>query len=283
MNINPTLSIIIVNYNTAKITTSCLKSVNQDVELKNGNIPFEIILVDNASTDSSLFEISKLKLPNLKIIKNKKNLGYAQANNQALAKSSGQYILLLNSDTLIVNSAISQCLNWLSTHPEAASCSPQLQNSDGSIQATGGYFPTIINTLSWLSHLDDLPFYNNFVKPIHPHVPSFYTKDSFYNKNQRLDWLTGAFVLTRKTLLKSIGGFDSTYFMYAEELEMFYRLKLTYPNLINQYLAESRIIHYGGASGNNQKYKLEKEGILRFFTKHHPKQALFIKPILKLC
>ncbi len=283
MTTNPTLSIIIINYNTAKITLSCIKSVYQDSELKNGNIPFEIILIDNASTDSSLLDFSKLKYNNLKIIKNSKNLGFAKANNQGLKQALGQYILFLNSDTIINNSAISQCLNWLSSHPEAASCTGQLLNSDGTIQATGGYFPNALNTLSWLVHLDDLPFFNKFIKPIHPHTPTFYTKDAFYLKDQQLDWLTGAFIMTRKNLLDSITGFDPFYFMYAEELEMFYRLKLKFPNLINKYLAGPRITHLGGASGNQSKYSLEKKGISVFFKKHKLPLSSLVSPILNLC
>lgn len=277
---NPILSIIIVNFNTLKITANCIQSIRADKQLKNGDFPYEIILVDNGSTDGSLAFFAKDK--KLKLISSPQNLGFAQGNNLGIQKAKGQYLLFLNSDTLIKNSAISQCLIWLSTHPEAGSCTGQLLNPDNSIQATGGYFPNLLNLISWRLHLDDLPFYNSFVKPLHPHPPSFYTKDNFYKSPKPLDWLTGAFILIRKNLIDHVTGFDSKYFMYAEELEMFYRLKQAFPKLTNWYLTDPKVIHFGGTSNSNPKakYELEKKGLLYFFQKHHPKLAWLVNLFL---
>ncbi len=275
----PLLSIIIISFNTSQLTLACLKSIAQDADLKNGHIPYEIIVVDNASTDDSA---AVLKKQAITLIQNKTNLGFGAANNQGLGIAKGEYVLFLNSDTLIENSSISQCLTWLSSHPECLAVSPKLLNPDRSLQATGGFFPNLVNTIMWKTHLDDLPFVDNFVKPIHPHTPSFYTRDKFYLSDQRLDWITGAFILTRTSVVKKIKGFDESFFMYAEEVEMQYRMHLAFPKFFIQYLCGPQIVHIGGASAKNKSHKYGQEnlGIQKFFAIHKPNQLFLVKPFL---
>jgi len=273
--INPTLSIIIVSYNTSKLTVDCLKSIFQDKGLtfdlgKIDNkilVPTEIIIVDNNSKDDS---VSKLKKFPIKLIENKSNRGFGGANNQGIKVAQGNYILLLNSDTLILHSAISQSLNWLCSHPEAAVCTAQLLNKDKSIQASGGYLPNLLNVATWCLTLDDLPLLNKIIKPIHPHTPTFYTHDKFYLKDHQQDWVTGAFMMIRNSNLKSTGGFDENYFMYGEEVELSYRLKKDNPESQTWYLIGPQIIHLGGASSQNRLDPILNEylGILTFFKKH---------------
>jgi len=292
--IKPVLSIIIISYNTADITINCLKSVLSDKGLEfdldkkytqnePDTIPTEIIVVDNASTDDTTTRLKGLKTK-INIIKNSKNLGFSKANNQGFKIASGNYILLLNSDTIINHSAISQSLIWLSTHPEAGVCTGQLLNKDGTVQPTGGFFPNLLNTITWSLFLDDLPFVNKIIPPIHPHPPQFYTKDNFYLKDRQLDWVTGAFMLIRKELVDNTKGFDPNYFMYAEELEWSYRIKQTFPHLQTWYLTWPQITHLGGASATNNTHKLLNEylGILHFFKKHKPKLAKFARIFLRL-
>ncbi len=271
---NPLLSIIIISYNTSQITVNCLKSIFQDKGLK--EIPYEIIIIDNDSKDDSVAQIKKLKksldIRNLKleIIENKFNAGFGKANNQGLKIAKGNYILLLNSDTLILHSAISQSLNWLCSHPEVSVCTAQLLNKDKTIQASGGFFPNLSNVLTWCLNLDDLPFINKIIKPFHPHTPAFYTHDNFYLKDHQQDWVTGAFMLIRSSHLKSTGGFDENYFMYGEEVELSYRIKKNNPQFQTWYLIGPQIIHLGGASAQNRIDPLlnEYRGILSFFKKH---------------
>ncbi|OIP87368.1 hypothetical protein CO168_01465 [Candidatus Shapirobacteria bacterium CG_4_9_14_3_um_filter_36_12] len=284
---NPLLSIIVVSFNTADITISCIKSIYQDKGLK--DIPFEIIVIDNASTDDSILKINKfihsLKIENCKLKINSSNLGFAKANNQGLKIARGQYILLLNSDTIILHSAISQSLNWLSSHPEAHCCTAQLLNKNKTIQASGGFFPTLSNIFTWCLGLDDLPFTNFFIRPFHPHTPKFYTKDNFYTKDHPQDWVTGAFMLFRKSVYDKIGGFDKNWFMYGEEYEYQYRLHLAFPQTQCWYLIGPQIIHLGGASSVTKTDPItrEYEGVIAFFTKHKPKYQLpIIKILLKL-
>ncbi len=272
----PILSIIIISYNTADITIDCLNSIIKDKGLH--QIPFEIIIIDNNSHDDSLKKIIKfqnsLKLKNcqFKIIKNNFNGGFGKANNQGLKIARGNYVLFLNSDTIILHSAISQALDWLCSHPEASSCTAQLLNRDKTIQASGGFFPNLANVITWSLSLDDLPLVNKIIKPLHPHTPCFYTKDKFFLTDHQQDWVTGAFSLNRKPLLDKVGGFDETYFMYGEEVELAYRISQSTPNNQVWYLVGPQIIHLGGASATSRLDPIlnEYHGILSFFKKHRP-------------
>lgn len=273
--INPVLSIIILSYNTNKITIDCLKSIFQDkgltFDLNKINdknlVPTEIIIIDNNSKDNSVSQIEKFPV---KLIKNKFNAGFAKGNNQGLKIAKGNYILFLNSDTIILHSAISQSLNWLCSHPEASICTAQLLNKDKTIQASGGFFPNLLNIKTWCLNLDDLPLINKLIKPLHPHTPNFYTHDKFYLQDHQQDWVTGAFMMVRNSQLKNTHGFDENYFMYGEEIELSYRLKKLYPNSQTWYLIGPQIIHLGGASAQNKIDPIINEylGILAFFKKH---------------
>lgn len=285
----PILSIIIISYNTADLTLNCIKSIFLDKGLK--EIPFEIIVVDNNSHDDSVKAIEKLKnslkIENceLKIINNNFNAGFGKANNQGVKVAKGNYILLLNSDTIVLHSAISQSLDWLCSHPESSICTAQLLNKDKTIQASGGFFPNLANVFTWCLSLDDLPLINKFIKPIHPHTPAFYTKDKFYLSDHRQDWVTGAFLLTRKNLFNKVSGFDESYFMYGEEVELCYRIQKNTVNNQVWYLIGPQIIHFGGASATSRLDPIlnEYRGIISFFKKHKPKwQIPIVKLLLKI-
>lgn len=288
----PLLSIIIVSYNTCKTTLDCLKSIFADKGLefdptrsdKSSRSPAEIILIDNNSTDSTIFEVKKLK-KRIKIIANKENFGFGQANNQGLQIASGNYVLLLNSDTIILHSAISQSLIWLSSHPESYGCTGQLLNSDKTIQASGGFFPNLLNVFTWCTGIDDLPLINHLIKPLHPHTPNFYTHDDFYLKDHPQNWITGAYMLIRKNIIDEVGGFDEDYFMYSEELEMCFRIHQKNPTMQLWYLVGPQIIHLGGASSLDKTkiFDREYQGVLHFFKKHRPScQTHFVSFLIKI-
>lgn len=289
--VKPILSIIIVSYNTADITVNCLKSIFLDKKLEfdlnkpknNDSIPSEIIIIDNNSHDNSIEKLKKIK--HIKLIENKDNAGFGKANNQGVRIAQGNYVLFLNSDTIILHSAISQSLNWLSSHPESSTCTAQLLNSDKTIQASGGFFPNLANVFTWCFSLDDLPLVNKLIKPLHPHTPNFYTKDKFYLDDHQQDWVTGAFMMVRKSALENSGLFDENYFMYGEEVELSYRIKNT--NNENQvwYLIGPQVIHLGGASAAKKIDPIlnEYKGILAFFKKHKKNHEYkIVRHLLKL-
>lgn len=271
----PILSLIIVNWNTPQLTINCLQSINHDRPLS--QIPYEIILVDNGSTDDSVSQFrtyqKKHHLNQLKIIANPKNVGFGKANNLAFSLATGNYFLLLNSDTIILHGAISQTLDWLSSHPKCYGCTAQLLNSDKTIQPSGGHFPSLLNMFTLLFHLDDLPLINHIIPPYHPHSPDFYTHDTFYLHNHPQDWVTGAFMLLRREMVLAVGGFNHQIFMYGEEMEMCYRIHLQYPQLQLWYLVGPQVIHLGGASTANKQtiIDLEYKGLETFFKIHRPK------------
>ena len=297
--INPTLSIIIVSYNTSNLTLNCLRSILADKGLtfnlqkieSSSKIPTEIIVVDNNSSDDTLISLQKLVTQksflkdSLQIIANKTNLGFGTANNQGLKTSQGNYLLLLNSDTVILHSAISQTLNWLSSHPESSLATAQLLNPDKSIQASGGFFPNLLNILTWATNLDDLPFINKIIPPLHPHTPDFYTHENTYLYDHSQDWLTGAFIMARKNIIEAVGGFDTKYFMYGEELELCYRIKQKFPDTQFWYLIGPQIIHIGRGSAqkSNSHINAEYQGILTFFKIHRPSwQYPIVKILIRL-
>ena len=291
MSNNPLLSIIIISFNTCQITLDCLKSVFADKGLEfdlskkstTEKIPTEIIVVDNNSSDNSVKELIKIK--NITFIANKENSGFGKANNQAIKISKGNFILLLNSDTLILHSAISQSLTWLSAHPEAHMCTAQLLNKDLSIQASGGSFPNLINTIAWSLGFDDLPFFNSIVPAFHPHTPQFYTHEKYYLTDHQQDWVTGAFMLIRRSIVDITKGFDDSYFMYGEEVEWAYRMHLALPKSQCWYLVGPQIIHLGGASAIKRSDPIVREytGVISFFERHRPNwQTTVVKKILKI-
>jgi GT2 family glycosyltransferase len=275
MKIKPVLSIIIASFNTCQITLDCLESLKKDKGLDfdlssntNELIPTEVIVVDNNSKDDSVEKLKKISW--IKFIANSENVGFGKANNQAMALAQGQYFLLLNSDTIVLHSAVSQTLNWLSSHPESHLCTAQLLNKDGTIQASGGFFPNLFNMFTWSTGLDDLPLINLLVPPFHPHTPNFYTRDKFFTKDHPQDWVTGAFMLFRRSVYEKVGGFDENYFMYGEEVELSYRMHLKFPKSQCYYLVGPQIIHLGGASAIKRTDPIVREyqGAISFFKKH---------------
>ncbi len=309
--IRPVLSIIIVNYNTKELLRQCLESIfKNDKRLdfsgqwidptEEERIPAEIIIVDNNSTDGSVEFIKSLtslrvnelrkkkkkkkknslinnRKISIKLIENKKNLGFAKANNQGIKIARGEYILLLNSDTIIPEGAISQTIYWLSAHPKVGVVSCKLLNRDRTIQPTGGFFPNLANIFTWVFFLDDLPLVNRLIKPFHPHPPQFWTKEGWYLKTRELDWVTGAFFLIRKAVIREVGLLRKNFFMYVEEVEWCYRIKKAGWRVF--FYDGAKIIHLGGASGKSITSIVgEDQGLVKFFSLHKPKWQL---PILK--
>ena len=258
------------------VTLSCLKSLVANTKKVN----FEVILIDNASADGSIEKIqsSRLKIQNMKIVRNKKNLGFAKANNQGIKLAQGKYILLLNSDTLVTNNVIGEMAIWMDNNPKVGIASCKLLNEDGSIQGTGGYFPTLPRVFSWMT-IEDIPFIDRLIKPFHPmRSKSFYKNFNFYKKEKELDWLTGAFLFIRRKVFDDIGSINEDYFMYTEDVDFCYRAKMAGWNV--SYLPRWSITHFGGASSTKEFPIIsEFEGIKLFYKKHYPSWQY---PVLRL-
>jgi len=275
------LSIVIISFNTEKLLKNCLDSI-----LKNtANLRYEIIVVDNASLDASVQVVEKLqkRFKNIKLIKNKENLGFSGANNLGIKVAKGKFILLLNSDTIIHDNLLFEMIGWMQKNPKAGIVSCNLKNKDGSLQGTGGYFPTLSRVFSWMFFLDDIPFLDYIIKPFHPmHEKSpIYRGNHFYRKERQLDWVTGAFMLIRKEVFEDVGYFDEDYFMYTEEVDLCFRAKKAGWEI--WYLPNWSITHFGGASSSREFPIIsEYKSVKLFYKKHFPAwQFSFLRLFLK--
>jgi hypothetical protein len=264
-------SIVILNYNTKEITENCVKSVIKNTK----KIDYEIILIDNGSTDGSQSVLGKLAAKNsrIKFIKNKKNLGFAKGNNVGIKKAKGEYVLLLNSDTIVNSNAIGKMSSWMDRHISVGVSTCKLLNEDGTIQGTGGYFPNLLRVFSWMS-VEDIPGVEKLVKPFHPHRgKSFYKNSSFYKKQHEVDWVTGAFMFVRKQVFEEVGRIDEDYFMYTEDTDFCFRAKQAGWKIV--YLPKWSIIHLGGKSSNSEfPIVSEFKSVKVFYQKHYPKWQL---------
>ncbi len=261
-------SIVIVSYNTKKLLLGCIGSILRFTK----DIEYEIIVVDNASTDGSQDAVEGLKDTGgkIRLIRNKENLGFAAGNNQGWKDAAGEFVLFLNSDTEISDGVISNMVSWMKTHSKAGVATCSLINRDGSLQGTGGYFPIPLSVFSWMT-IQDIPLVDSLIKPFHPlHSKSFLGKgSSFFKEKKELDWVTGAFLLTRKKILENVHGWDEEYFMYVEEVDLCFRIKAAGWQV--WYLPQWSIIHYGGASGTKELSVIsEFNGLKRFYRKFYP-------------
>ncbi|MCG2755597.1 MAG: glycosyltransferase family 2 protein [Desulfobacteraceae bacterium] len=202
------VSIIIVNWNTKKLLLDCIYSIHETVK----NISFEIWLVDNASTDGSV-EAVKQNYPDVKIIQNKKNLGFAAANNIALERMRGQYALLLNTDTILTNGAVEDLFDFMEKNSDAGMACGQLLNQDGSKQNSVANFPG----------LHSLICNESLLQILFPR--KFPGKRREYKKPVEVDSCIGACLMVRKKAMDEVGLLDKRYFFFFEETDWAYRMK----------------------------------------------------------
>lgn len=263
------ITVIIISFNTKDLTLECIKSVQE----KTKKTTYEIIVIDNKSTDGSVESLKKTK--GIRLILNMDNVGFSKANNQGIVKSSGRYILLLNSDTYLLEDSLGKMVEWMDKNHEVGISSCKLLNLDNTIQENGGFFPTLSRVILWSTLLDDIPGIGELFGSFHP-------KRNFFKSEHRQDWVKGAFMLLRKDVLEKTGGLDEKIFMYAEDVEFCFRVKLNGWNVV--YTPETKIVHIGGASGATENTILrEYQGILYFYKKHkNGLENLILKFAIKL-
>ncbi len=228
------LSIIIVNYRTPKLVVDCLNSIYRFPSSAN----YEIMVVDNLSADESEKEI-RTKFPTVRWIQMSYNAGFARANNAAIKQANGNIVLLLNSDTLVENDAIANCVHSFKNSKYLA-CGVQLHNEDGSPQISGNYF-----MVGGLNNLLPLPYVGSLVKYLGQLVQV--KKPNIPNSNQEMevDWINGAFLMVKKDAIEQVGLMDEDFFLYAEEAEWCSRIqKVGKLVLYGQY----KVIHLQGES-----------------------------------
>ncbi|MGQ0434283.1 MAG: glycosyltransferase family 2 protein [Microthrixaceae bacterium] len=243
----PRLSIVIVNWNGEDLLPGCLEPLE--------SAGFDVIVVDNGSTDGSL-ALLRSRYSWVRVVANTDNRGFAVANNQGIADADGEYVLLLNNDTVPNVVALETVVAFLDEHPDVGVAGPSVADPDGSPQPSCGPGPSLGTELLARTMLHRL------LPGIRARAPS---------RTQRVDWVTGAVLFVRRALARDVGGLDEGMFMFYEDLDLCARARER--GFEVWFVATPPIVHIGGAS----RRKVEAESLVhsyrstaRFFARHGP-------------
>jgi len=251
------VSIIIVSWNTKEVLRDCLTSVFEQT----GSVDYEVIVVDNASTDGSV-EMLKNDSGNVVLVENAENRGFAAANNQAMAFAKGRYVLLLNSDTIVLENCLADIVSFADTNPQTAVVGCRVLNADRTLQPTCFMFPSVLNMLLSSTYLYKI-----------------FPRSRFFGREQMLWWdasdvrevdvVRGCFMLVRREAIEQVGVMDEQFFMYGEETDWCYRFRKNGWKVT--FAPAGQIIHLGGASSRQDESRMRLQlsaSILLFLRKH---------------
>ncbi|HEX7356103.1 MAG TPA: glycosyltransferase [Ignavibacteriaceae bacterium] len=264
------LSIIIVNYNVKEF----LQNLIHSIEKATLNLTKEIIIVDNASDDGSV-DFIKDKFPEVKLIANKKNLGFGKANNLGLKIAAGEYILLINPDTLVAEDTFEKMIQFFNDTPSAGLAGCKILNPDGTLQlACRRSFPGPWTSFTKVTGLSTL----------FPKSKIFARYNLTYldeNKSYEVDAISGSFMMMRRSVYDKVGGFDEQFFMYGEDLDLCYRIQKS--GFKVYYVHSTQIIHYKGES--TKRSSLDETRVfynaMHLFVKKHLSSSLLVGMILR--
>ena len=262
------LSIVIVNYNVKYFLEQCLCSVKKAIEHSGDPVgqglwdQAEVFVVDNRSSDGSLAWLQP-RFPFVQFIANMENTGFARANNQALRQCRGKYILFLNPDTILPEDCFQQCLSFMEAHPGAGALGVHM------IDGSGRYLPESKRGFPspWVSFCKMSGLTRLF--PTSKWLARYYLGHLSSAEIHQVDVLSGAFLWVRKEALDKTGGFDERFFMYAEDIDLSYRIQQA--EYHNYYLPTPVIIHFKGESTRRDvRYvKLFYTAMIQFVQKHY--------------
>jgi N-acetylglucosaminyl-diphospho-decaprenol L-rhamnosyltransferase len=252
---SPTLSIIILSWNVRELLRKCLASLPWH------NSQVEVILVDAGSADGSA-EMARKEFPAARLMAQTENLGYTRGNNLGLRAAGGDYLLILNPDTEVIDEALAQMLAYMETHPQVGVLGPQLVFPDGTVQSTRRRFPTLATAF----------FESTWWQPLAPCsvLQHFYAQDLPDDAISEVDWVMGAALLVRREAYAQVGGFDEGFFMYSEEVDWCRRMKAVGWQVV--YFPAARIVHHEGRSSEQVpaathiRFNASK---VRYFRKYH--------------
>jgi GT2 family glycosyltransferase len=263
------LEIIIVNFNTKSDTMACLSSIDGKAD--------RIIVVDNASSDNSSEALRQwaYNRTDRLFIENKLNIGFGRANNQAIKLSRVEFILLLNSDTIVRLDAIDKLKTFMQSNPNIGMVGPRLLNADGSIQASVSNFPNIWFVIVRMFKLRSLFPLNNFTKTLAIKTTLFGAMvKSYLQVNStgplKVENISGACMMIRRSVIEQVGMFDENYFMYVEDIDLCKRI-------INMgwdifYYPLSEVVHLVGKSSGGSfrdRSPISYQSLYYYFRKHH--------------
>lgn len=259
------LSIVIVSYNVKYFLEQCLRSVAR----ASAGIECETLVVDNASTDGTIDYI-KDRFPEVSFIENKENVGFARANNQAINISKGEYVLLLNPDTIVAEHTFQEFIDFMDGHSDAGACGAYMLHTNGNfaMESRRGQ-PTPFVAFCKISGLSNLfPKSRIFGR--------YYMRYLNENEINRIEIISGAFMFVRREALEKAGLLDEKFFMYGEDIDLSYRILLA---KYNNYFLPSRILHYKGESTNKSSYRYIYtfyQAMQIFFNKHYSHYSIFV-------
>jgi hypothetical protein len=255
------LSIIIVNYNAKELLRRCLQSIfrfQRDLE-------FEVMVIDNHSEDGSI-QMLKREYPQVKLLRNQRNLGFAAACNQGIRISRGRYILLLNPDTEFTSGGITRMVEFLNAHEKVGICGPQMIDPQGEVLFSCRSFPSFLTAIS-----SSQSFLNRFF-PKNPLSKKYLLKDMDRSQEREVDWVSGSSLLARRAVFEKIGLLDEIFFMYVEDVDFCYRAKKS--GFLVYYFPQVTVVHQVGASTRRRKISMQAEhhkSMYHFYRKHnHP-------------
>ncbi len=239
------IAVAIVNRNTREHLRACLATVRPQA-------PAEIVVVDNASTDGSA-DLVRAEYPQVVLHANRTGRGYGAGANQAIASCTAEYVLLLNADTLLQPGALQALSDYLDRHPQVAIAGPRLVNPDGTLQGSCHSFPAPLHTLLENSPLGDL------VSRV-PVVRSGYLRAWAHTRARAVPWVKGAALAMRRGALQQVRGFDESFFLYFEDVDLCYRAQAAGWQV--HFAPVTSVIHVGGASSAQEG----TEATVRLFT-----------------
>jgi GT2 family glycosyltransferase len=251
------LSIVILCWNDLKVITNCLRSIYGGTH----STEFEIIVSDNGSTDGSI-EFLRENFPQIRVIENGANLRFSKGNNVGIRASDGEYVLILNPDTIIHEGSLDRWMEFADRHPEAGGFGCRVLNADGSYQGCARPFPSVWR--EWVAAL--------YLRPL-GHLSDVFISDKYVrwrgDTERQIDWQAGCCLLVRTELLKRLGGFDEQFYYYYEDLDLCHRIwDAGYPIV---YTPEVIITHLVGQSVKSFRiaFELDKyRNRYRYFYKY---------------
>ncbi len=259
------LSIIIISWNVADDLQACLESIYQTSAK---SLEVEVIVVDSASSDHTV-EMTQTQFPQVNLIVQNENAGFTRGNNMGLKAAQGRHLFLLNPDTLVLGNALEVMVNYLDQHPDVGIVGPYTFNTDGTTQSTRRRFPTVALAF----------FESTWLQSFAPQalLDEYYVNDKPLLSTVDVDWVQGSALILRREVYEQIGGLDTDYVMFSEELDFCKRAKLMGWRVV--FLCTAQIIHHGGKSTQQvvaNKHIYFQESKLRYFNTYHGTRVAFI-------
>jgi GT2 family glycosyltransferase len=257
------LSVVIVNYNVRYYVEQCLVSVF----LATKDIETEVFVVDNHSQDGSVDYLRQQFGERIRLIESNHNLGFARANNKAIGQASGEYVLLLNPDTFVGEHSIQQVLDFMDAHPQAGGVGVKMHNVDGTLarESRRGLPTPIVSLLKMCGF-----------------PRRYYMSHLSWNEPGRIEVISGAFCMLRRSVISQVGGLDEDFFMYGEDIDLSYRiLKGGYEN----WYVPANILHYKGESTQKSSFRYVHvfyQAMLIFFRKHYGHLSFLITAPIRM-